>query len=633
MAGGINKNKHLENATKHVQRGQLDRAVKELQKILDHDPDDIPVRLKCAGLLARVNKAAEALESYDRVADHYVKNGFNARAVAVYELMTKIDPARVDVHMKLGDLYAILMRRVDAMREYQTVAAYFDAKGKPAQSLEVLRKMAEIGPENARVRRKLAELMVQQGQQEEGKAELERLAETLRAKGGRDEELPEVLDRIAALSPGNAGALRAAARAHLERRDPKRALARLQGAFGADPSDPETLSLLAETFLGLRNRKKALAVYRELAKIHDVAGRREERDEVWREVLRIAPDDLEAKEALDAPIPLTELSTAGEEKPLVYQGGGGPARSGPPPMSVSRLLTEAEIYLRYGIKAKVMEYVDTALAKDPDCLASQPRLAAFHRRVLDGEVSVPHARALPAGPPPPPAKPKFVEISVEVSQALAGAAGQADFREELDEAEFFVRQELYEEAISVYRALAARFPKEKTIRAKLRAAESALAGERATGSRSVKRRELDLEMDGVATIDGAEPAPQPQVSVAEVLQEMSGEMDLATGKRSSFELGLTYKDMGLMDEALAAFEKAAANPDRAAEARHQIGLCRIARGDAEGAVKALKKAAGLARPEQRAAIEFSLGNALEAAGRFQEAAKLYRRLLEERDRS
>lgn len=663
---GINKNKHLENATKHVQRGQLDRAVKELQKILEHDADDIQVRLKVAGLLARTAKPEEALRNYDHVAAHYVKEGFNARAVAVYELMVKIDPQRTDLHMKLGDLYAVLMRRADALREYQIVATWFDGKGKAAESLEVLRKMAEISPDNARVRRKLAELMVQQGQAGEAKAELERLAETLRQKGGEAApDLADVLDRIAALAPKSVAALHAAARTHLERRDPRRALARLQGAFGIDPHDAATLALLAEAFIALGNRAKALAVLRELAKIHDRAGRLPERDEVWREVQRLDPSDPDARDALDPPIPLTERTLDEPEEPLVYEGrarrGAVPAGATPAaasyqgPMSVARLLNEADIYLRYGIKAKAVEFLEQALAKDPKCLSSVPRLAAFHRRVLAGEVSVP-AQRIGSMPPPPPT-PDFVEVSVEVSQVLDAMKGPtADFREELDEAEFFLRQELFDEAIAIFRSLAARFPREAKIREKLKAAETAHVRDRAgkdpaaggkialgrvpivkvpasevAGAKTKKRdRELELDLEGAANIE-IDAAPENHVSVADVLLEMSGEMDIGKQKKSDFELGLTYKDMGLADEALGAFEKAAADPERAAEARQQMGLLKLERGDVEGALKSLRKAVELATSSQRPSIEFSYGTALETAGRFQEAAALYRRLLEHKN--
>ncbi len=45
--------------------------------------------------------------------------------------------------------------------------------------------------------------------------------------------------------------------------DPKRALAKLQICFKADPRDVSTLSLLAEAFLMLSQTDKAISVYRE----------------------------------------------------------------------------------------------------------------------------------------------------------------------------------------------------------------------------------------------------------------------------------------------------------------------------------------------------------------------------------
>ena len=44
----VNKNKLLDNATKYIQKGQVDRAIKELQKVVEADPADARTRLKLA---------------------------------------------------------------------------------------------------------------------------------------------------------------------------------------------------------------------------------------------------------------------------------------------------------------------------------------------------------------------------------------------------------------------------------------------------------------------------------------------------------------------------------------------------------------------------------------------------------
>ena len=57
----------------------------------------------------------------------------------------------------------------------------------------------------------------------------------------------------------------------------RQALAKLQGALKAAPRDPANVALLGEAMAQL-DPSKAISVFRELAEIHDAAGRIAERD-------------------------------------------------------------------------------------------------------------------------------------------------------------------------------------------------------------------------------------------------------------------------------------------------------------------------------------------------------------------
>ena len=56
----MDKTKVLESATKLVGKGAFDKAVKEFQRILDVDPDDVRVLQKLAELFQKMNRKAEA---------------------------------------------------------------------------------------------------------------------------------------------------------------------------------------------------------------------------------------------------------------------------------------------------------------------------------------------------------------------------------------------------------------------------------------------------------------------------------------------------------------------------------------------------------------------------------------------
>src|SRR4051812_498249 len=215
----VNKNKLLDNATKYIQKGQVDRAIKELQKVIEADPADVRTRLKLGDLFAKKNQNAEAAEQYNLVAESYSKDGFYLKAVAVYKQILKLDSSLIDVHLKLGDLYHQLGLLSDAMSQYQIVAQHYDQKGMSKESLATLRKMVELDPENVQSRKKLAEIIAREGQVPEAIEEFKKIAEDLKSKGRLD-DLVAVLERIIHLDQTNLDTVRELAGLYLERGDP-----------------------------------------------------------------------------------------------------------------------------------------------------------------------------------------------------------------------------------------------------------------------------------------------------------------------------------------------------------------------------------------------------------------------------
>ena len=80
-----NKRKILETARKLAQKGAKDKALKEYQKLVKLDPKDAKLRLEIGDAYRRWGQVEEAIDTYAKVADQYTKEGFDARAVAVFK--------------------------------------------------------------------------------------------------------------------------------------------------------------------------------------------------------------------------------------------------------------------------------------------------------------------------------------------------------------------------------------------------------------------------------------------------------------------------------------------------------------------------------------------------------------------
>ncbi len=95
--------------------------------------------------------------------------------------------------------------------------------------------------------------------------------------------------------------------------------------------------------------------------------------------------------------------------------------------------------------------------------------------------------------------------------------------------------------------------------------------------------------------------------------------------QSHFDLGIAYKEMGLLNEAIAELSKAAHEPSRRLDCLTLQGQCRQALGEYRAAEAAFKEALGGGglTDEVRVALRYELGLLYEAMGRTLEALESY----------
>ena len=126
---------------------------------------------------------------------------------------------------------------------------------------------------------------------------------------------------------------------------------------------------------------------------------------------------------------------------------------------------------------------------------------------------------------------------------------------------------------------------------------------------------------GGALVDG--PLTEYQETVQGPLNEREYE--------THYNLGIAYKEMELYDEAIQEFRLTAQEPKRALECADLVGLCFLAKGQPEQAIRDLE--AGLAieghAPEAYHSLRYDLGTALEAVGDLPRALEHFERLQSE----
>src|SRR6266404_4775081 len=317
------------------------------------------------------------------------------------------------------------------------------------------------------------------------------------------------------------------------------------------------------------------------------------------------PDDPEAHQALgEALIETGERERGVEELDLATTGfetRGNLARAQDlvdeilrlDPNSVRHRQKQVEFAFKSGDKAKLIDaylgLADTLLRSDlPD------KARAVYKRVAEHDPANERAKAALAmlapvatPPPEPPAKPKAKVRDTEGRTAARDA--KMKVRDEaVDSGEFVdLSAMILEEDLPV---------------------------------RDTRMKVADEEPTGDEERDFQEMLARFKQGIDENIDE--GDF------QSHYDLGVAFKEMGLLDEAIAELQKALRSPDGKLKSSEALGVCFIDKGAYVVAESILRRALDLpaSGDQERLGILYWLGRALEEQGKKVEARDLYGRV-------
>jgi tetratricopeptide (TPR) repeat protein len=120
-------------------------------------------------------------------------------------------------------------------------------------------------------------------------------------------------------------------------------------------------------------------------------------------------------------------------------------------------------------------------------------------------------------------------------------------------------------------------------------------------------------------------------ALADIFREFQKGVEKQLGKEdyeTRYNLGIAYKEMGLVDEAIAEFQLAAKDESRLLECSSMLGICFLEKGMPKLAVKWFEK--GLSAPgrseDEYQALRYDLANAHEQSGDVDRALALFTEL-------
>jgi tetratricopeptide (TPR) repeat protein len=263
------------------------------------------------------------------------------------------------------------------------------------------------------------------------------------------------------------------------------------------------------------------------------------------------------------------------------------------PNSVRHRQKQVEFAFKSGDKAKLidayLELADTLLRSDlPD------KARAVYRRVAEHDPTCERATAAlamlaPAAPPPPPPKAKGKPAARDTEEKTAPRDARMKVRDEAVDTGDFV-----------------------DLSAMMLADDEPV--------RDTRMKVADEEPTGDEEKDFQEMLTRFKRGIDENIDE--GDF------QSHYDLGVAFKEMGLLDEAISELQKALRAPDGKLRSSEALGVCFIEKGAHVVAESILRRALDLpaSGDQERLGILYWLGRALEEQGKRVEAREQYGRV-------
>lgn len=137
--------------------GRVSEAVALLKEAARLDPRDRRTLHRLGDIhRRRLNRPKEAAVYYAKEALCEESEGFEARAIAVWRLVLRCDPGRLEAYERVGALYVELGRPADARHHYERSAAELRAAGLVQEAAIVRAHLAALSPTAASVEEAVA---------------------------------------------------------------------------------------------------------------------------------------------------------------------------------------------------------------------------------------------------------------------------------------------------------------------------------------------------------------------------------------------------------------------------------------------------------------------------------------------
>ncbi|MEP6470519.1 MAG: tetratricopeptide repeat protein [Acidobacteriota bacterium] len=608
---------YLTLAEQSLKRNDIPGAISAFASIAATDPTDLKIQARLGDLHRVAGQTAEAVARYDAIAGMLQRSGAHEEALTFFRRALDLDPNDPGARMQIIRAYL-------TARDFPSAIAALRAAPENAETLILLgeahlasdnradataavERAIELEPDNAAARSLLAQIRVEEGSPDAALDAVSRLVDLASSSG-----------------------------------DFARAASHLRPILEAFPSHRAALQKMAELSEAEADSSESIAM--RLALGRDAEARGDVADD-YRRVLSADPSQAFALSRLGEIAPSPREAAAPSEPEPLASPMSGTLRSD----DAVAALQEAEVLARYGLKDRAIDRLRALARREPELLAARERLVELlaetgnpaARREADAlaEVyrgagheslavalfarinlptaleldSVPATRQPLSAPPPPPSiDVEFDEFEITApAESLRPQPAAFDFFEPEPPSETtrLTPHAGNETGFGVLAPELGSLIEEKMQRAAGKAVEAAPLGRHAVSDENLfaderqffnLAEELERELSEETVAPPAAPdlaGTQDETSLQEIFREFRKGVEQqlsAEDYETHYNLGIAYKEMGLLDEAIGEFQLASKAPALTVECCSLLGLCFLEKGMPQLAIKWYGK--GLAAP-------------------------------------